>query len=107
MTFSDAWIEPGDDADFAKFIEQRGRRGLLPTPDRPHWINHVKDWAQREGLPVEYPDFNVVRVPVTCTQLQRFLEQMRLQNGDLGTMSEYVRLNGRDDCTYAIVADEF
>jgi hypothetical protein len=73
MTCSDAWIDAGDDIEFAKFLDQRGGRGQLPPPVRPYWINHLKAWARPEALPIEYPDYNVVRVPVTKTQLQRFL----------------------------------
>lgn len=70
----------------------------------------MKEWAQREGLPVEFPDFNVVRVLVTKRQLQRFADEM------LGTpapdpapssLRGYVEHRCREDRTYAIGADEF
>ena len=110
MTFSDAWIEAGNDADFASFLEKHPSAGALPPPDSPYWITHLKDWAKHEGLSVEYPDYNVVRVLVSKTQLQRFIEQMlgpEIQTNDPNTLAGYVWQRCRDDRTYAIGADEF
>lgn len=110
MTYSSAWIESGDDEDFATFLEQHPRFDLLPPPDRPYWINHLKEWAGRESLPIEYPDDCVVRVPVAKQQLLRFLTDMLGAPDtppDPSTLRGYVEIKCRDDRIYAIGADEF
>lgn len=110
MTYSDAWIEAGDDDDFAKFLDQTPRIGVMPPPGKPYWIAHVKNWAQRESLAIEHPDYNVVRVHVTKTQLQRFMQEMlghQLHTGDPATLVGYVWHKCHDDRTYVIGADEY
>lgn len=110
MTFSDAWIEAGDDDDFATFLKQHPGAGSLPPPDQPYWINHVKEWAKLEGLPVEFPDYNMVRVPVTKRQLQCFMDEMLgtpAPDSNPFSLRGYIEQRCRDDRTYAIAADEF
>lgn len=70
----------------------------------------MKEWAQREGLPIEHPDYNVIRVPVTKDQLLRFMKTMLgdpVTHADPSTLPGYIQARCRDDRTYAIGADEF
>lgn len=110
MTFSDAWIEAGNDEEFAAFLARSPRFSVLPPPERPYWINRVQEWAQLEGLPIEHPDYNVIRVPVTKDQLLRFMTEMLGDAAtpvDPSTLRGYVQVKCRVDRTYAIAADEF
>ena len=110
MTFSEAWIEGGDDEDFAKFLDQKPRFSVLPPPPHPYWISHLKGWAERESLPIEYPGYGTVRVPVSRAQLQRFITETlgtQVQIDDPATLFGYVWHKCRDDRIYAIGAEEF
>lgn len=110
MTFSDAWIEAGDDDAFAQFLNQKPRFSMLPPPPRPYWINHVKEWATRESLPIEYPDHGTIRVAASRAQLQSFFTAMfgaQAESDDPTTVLGYLRHRGSDHHVYAIVADEF
>lgn len=110
MTFSSAWIEPGDDEDLAAFLEQSPRSGILPPPPSPYWINYLRDWAQREDLAIEYPQHGEIRVPVTKSQLLRFMHETLgapAPATDPSSLRDYIEHRCRDDRTYAICADEF
>jgi len=110
MTYSDAWIEAGDDADFAAALAQSPRFGLLPPPPTPYWINHLREWAEREGLAIEYPQQGEIRVPVAKSQLLCFMDEMfgaLAPANDSSALRDHIEQNCRDGRTYAIVADEF
>jgi hypothetical protein len=110
MTYSSAWIEPGNDEDFATFLKQSPRFGVLPPPPSPYWINHVKAWAARESLAIEHPDHGEIRVAVTKQQLLRFLDEnfgVPESDADPSSLRGHIERQLRDDRTYAIAADEF
>jgi len=110
MTYSSAWIEPGNDEDFAAYLNQSPRFGVLPPPPSPYWINHVREWAARESLPVEHATLGELRVAVTRQQLLRFLdEKLDAPEADdsQSNLRAHVERRLRDDRMYAIAADEF
>jgi hypothetical protein len=119
VTYSDAWIDTIDDDEFAAFLKERrthdtpleGRIFLLPPPPRPgnYWINLVKEWTAKQGLPVEYVDPLEIRVAVSRTQLLKFIDDTFGSEpaGKVAKLRAHVREHLRDDRTYLVVADEF
>jgi hypothetical protein len=112
VTFSDAWVDSVDDQEFAVFLAQSPRFRVLPPPPSPYWINHVRGWAKKEGVAIEYPsdDGLEVHVLVTRRQLMRFFDDMfgPLESGaDHSTLRGYIVNKCRDDRSYLIAADEF
>ena len=110
MTYSSVWIEPGNDEDFAAFLRQSPRFGVLPPPPSPYWINHVKEWAVRESLAIEYPGHGEIRVAVTKQQLLRFLDEKLGALGsdaDPSSLRGYIEHQFRDDRSYTIASEEF
>jgi hypothetical protein len=119
MTYSDAWIDTVDDAEFDALIRERRSHHtpreekifLLPPPPRPgnYWINIVRDWAAAQSLAIEYVDPLTIRVRVSRAQLVRFIDNTFGPEpvGKTAALRAHVRARLRDDRTYLIVAAEF
>lgn len=79
------------------------------------WINELREWAARKGLPIEYPGLGwiVEQVTVSKSQLLEFLEDMfgPVQTGTeqprLDRIRVLIREHGHDFCRYYILADEY
>jgi hypothetical protein len=79
------------------------------------WINDLREWAARKGLPIEYPGLGwiVEQVTVSKSQLLEFLEDMfgPVQTGAeqprIDRIRELIREYGHDFCRYYILADEY
>jgi len=73
MTFSDAWIDAGEDEDFADFLARSPKLSVLP----PTGEAVLDESLERMGVNrCRLNDFDVVRVPVTQQQLPRFMTEI-------------------------------
>ncbi|QGZ61077.1 hypothetical protein [Paraburkholderia acidisoli] len=110
MTFSEAWLEAGDDDEFAAMIKHMPRHGLLPTLTGRRWISHIRSWAKVEGLQIVYPDHNVVRVSASGLKLKEFLDETLALDGmhHVGDApNDLIWSRCRPDRMYVIAADEY
>ena len=110
MTYSSAWLEAGNDEGLAAFLARSPRAGVLPPPPAPYWINHVRELAERESLPIEHAGYGEIRVEVTGRQLKNFINATfgsELQADDSGTLLGYVMQSCLDDSRYVLAAEEF
>jgi hypothetical protein len=119
MTYSDAWIDTIDDAEFDAFLRERRSHHtlreeqifLLPPPPRPgtYWIKIVRDWAVVQSLAIEHVDPLTIRVRVSRAQLVRFIDNTFGPEpvGKTAALRAHVCACLRDDRTYLIIADEF
>jgi hypothetical protein len=109
MTFSDAWLESPEDPEFEDFLKQTKGLRVLPTPhlSNNYWINHLKQWAKKEQLPIQYPDYLEIRVSVSKAQLLRFMDDMFHAGEPISILRDYIAKKCNDQVSYIIVADEF
>lgn len=110
VTYSSAWIAAGDDKGLAAFLARSPRAGVLPPPPAPYWINHVRELAKRESLPIEHSGDGEIRVKVTGRQLKDFINAAfgpELQADDPSTLLGYVMQRCLDDSRYVLAAEEF
>jgi hypothetical protein len=119
MTESLCWIDTHDDVELTEFLRQQKPSGditkgreieLGSSCGRGYWINVLEEWATRQGLPIEYPDFDwiVKQVTVNRSQLLQFLVDH--DRGD-GKAADAIRANIQqrkfEGCRYRILADEY
>jgi hypothetical protein len=116
MTFTDCWIE-GIALDTPGTPSPRGaRRGsasgyFLPSlPGGGHyWLPLLREWAEREGLEIEWIDPLWIRVSVSRVQMLGFLREV-YGSGEYSAVADLQRrveehlVDGR---TYTIQAEEF
>jgi hypothetical protein len=109
MTYSDAWLESPEDPDFDDFLEQTRGLRVLPPPrlSNNYWINHLKHWAEKERLEIQYPDPLEIRVAVSKDQLLRFMDDMFHAGEPVSFLKNHISEKCKDDVSYLIVADEF
>lgn len=110
MTYSSAWLEAGNDEGLAAFLARSPQAGVLPPPPVPYWINHVRELAKRESLPIEHAGYGEIRVEVTGRQLKDFINASfgpALQADDSSTLLGYVMQRCLDDSRYVLTAEEF
>jgi hypothetical protein len=119
MTESLCWIDTHEDAELTAYLRQQkpgeeikiGQEiELGSTYGNGYWINMLGEWAHRQGLPIEYPDFGwiVNQVSVDRTQLLLFLVDHG--RGD-GKNAEAIRVRlmerGDEGFVYRILADDY
>ena len=122
MTDSCCWIDVSKDEVLATQWIASAPPGDKPDPThvdlgcrRYLWINDLREWAARKGLPIEYPGLGwiVERVTVTQSQLLAFLEDMYgpektgADQGRIDSIRVLIRELGHEDCRYYILADEY
>ena len=120
MTDSVCWIDTRDDAELTVCLRQQNPSVEL---DEGHeirlgssswtstlWINRLENWAKRNSLPIEYPDFGwiVKQVSVNRTQLLQFLiDNDRDSVGAADVIRTRIQERGNEDFIYRILADEY
>ena len=120
MTDSACWIDTRDDVELTAWLrehnsgtdQREGKEIELGSSSWTNglWINKLGEWAHRQELPIEYPDFGWVvnQVSVNRTQLLQFLVDHGRGDGD-NAVAIRSRLLERGDegFVYRILADDF
>lgn len=119
MTESLCWIDTREDAELSAHLAQQkptikvtaGREiELGSTYGNGYWINILGEWAHRQGLPIEYPDFGwiVNQVSVNRTQLHQFLVDHKRGDGDVAeAIRNRLQERGDEGFVYRILADDY
>lgn len=120
MTVSVCWIDTRDDVELTAWLRAH------PADDDPRegkeielgssswtsglWINLLREWAQRQSLPIEYPDFGwiVEQVSVNRIQLLQFLvDHGHSDNKAAVEIRDRLERWGDGGFSYRILADEY
>ena len=119
MTDSRCWIDLQEDLELANRLRAIPERNIDPAriylSYRYLWINDLRSWAVRKGLPIEYPDMGwiVDQVTVDKQLLIEFLDEMlgaeraEPNPGEIDIVRAMVREYGNENCRYHILADEY
>lgn len=120
MTDSVCWIDTHEDvglsvalrAQIADAYPRDGREIELGSTgwNGPFWINRLEDWAKRQALLIEYPDFGwiVKQVSVNRSQLLQFLQDHgRADSRAMQVIRAHFQAHPDQGFTYRIRADEY
>lgn len=104
MTYSACWIEPVDDDEFARKMEQwdaEGRRPyMLGAPARPYWITELISWANANGLQLHDRGSLETYVEVSRTEIVEFVSRVTARHPPVllsrtGDLALFARVLGR------------
>ena len=120
MTDSVCWVDARDDVALSDDLRAQipdkdprpGREVELGSSgwNDPFWINRLEDWATRQALPIEYPDFGwiVKQVSVNRSQLLQFFQDHGWGDGHTTQIIRaHFQVHPDQGYIYRIRADEY